>query len=58
MAVNYTGRVMELMGSYGYTREGDIEKHWRDSKMLQLWLGGKQLDLMEVARYFYECETL
>jgi butyryl-CoA dehydrogenase len=58
MAVNYTGRIMELMGSYGYTREGDIEKHWRDSKMLQLWLGGKQLDLMEVARYFYECETL
>ena len=58
MAVNHTGRVMELMGSYGYTREGDIEKHWRDSKMLQLWLGGKQLDLMEVARYFYECETL
>jgi alkylation response protein AidB-like acyl-CoA dehydrogenase len=58
MAVNHTGRIMELMGSYGYTREGDIEKHWRDSKMLQLWMGGKQLDLMEVARYFYEGETL
>jgi len=58
MAASYTGRAMELMGSYGYTREGDIEKHWRESKMLQLWMGGKQLDLMEVARYFYECETL
>ena len=31
---------------------------WRDSKMLALWMGGRQLDLMEIARYFYECETL
>ncbi len=58
MAVHCTNRAMELMGSHGYSREGDIEKHWRDSKMLTLWMGGRQLDILEIARYFYDCETL
>ena len=57
-AVHTTNRAMELMGSYGYCREYDLEKHWRDVKMSQLWMGGRQLDLIEVARYWYDIETL
>ena len=53
-----TGKVMNLMEAFGVDRDWDVEKHWRDLKMLQLWLGGKQLCQMEVARWFYECETL
>jgi alkylation response protein AidB-like acyl-CoA dehydrogenase len=53
-----TGKVMNLMEAYGADRDWDVEKHWRDAKMLQLWLGGKQLCQVEVARWFYECETL
>jgi alkylation response protein AidB-like acyl-CoA dehydrogenase len=53
-----TGKVMDLMEAYGADRDWDVEKHWRDIKMNQLWLGGKQLCQMEVARWFYECETL
>jgi alkylation response protein AidB-like acyl-CoA dehydrogenase len=53
-----TSRAMNLMEAYGADRDLDVEKHWRDIKMLQLWLGGKQLCQMEVARWFYECETL
>jgi alkylation response protein AidB-like acyl-CoA dehydrogenase len=53
-----TGKVMSLMEACGADRDWDVEKHWRDLKMLQLWLGGKQLCQMEVARWFYECETL
>jgi len=49
---------MNLMEALGADRELDVEKHWRDIKMLQLWLGGKQLCQMEVARWFFECETL
>jgi alkylation response protein AidB-like acyl-CoA dehydrogenase len=56
--VHATGRAMELMGSYGYCREYDLEKHWRDVKMSTLWMGGRQLDLLEVARYWYDIETL
>jgi alkylation response protein AidB-like acyl-CoA dehydrogenase len=57
-AVHATGRAMELMGSYGYARQYDLEKHWRDVKMTTLWMGSRQLDLIEVARYWYDIETL
>jgi alkylation response protein AidB-like acyl-CoA dehydrogenase len=57
-AVHTTGRAMELMGSYGYSRQYDLEKHWRDVKMTTLWMGSRQLDLIEVARYWYDIETL
>ncbi|MGD0820766.1 MAG: acyl-CoA dehydrogenase family protein [Desulfomonilia bacterium] len=49
---------MDYMGSYGYSREFDLEKHWRDGKMLGLWMGGLGLKQMENARYWYELETL
>ena len=46
------------MGSYGYAREYDIEKHWRDQKVIGLWMGGKGLKALENARYWYDLETL
>lgn len=51
-------RAMDFMGSYGYSREFDIEKHWRDSKVIGLWMGGRGLKILENARYWYEIETL
>ena len=51
-------RAMDFMGSYGYAREFDIEKHWRDSKVIGLWMGGRGLKILENARYWYEIETL
>jgi len=52
------GKAMDLMGAHGSDRDYDVEKHWRDLKIVQLWMGGKQLCQMEVARWFYECESL
>ncbi|MDY6796054.1 MAG: acyl-CoA dehydrogenase family protein [Actinomycetota bacterium] len=51
-------RAMDFMGSYGYAREYDIEKHWRDQKEIGLWMGGKGLKTLENARYWYDLETL
>ena len=51
-------RAMDLLGAHGCDRASDVEKHWRDFKIVQLWMGGKQLCQMEVARHFFECETL
>ena len=45
---------MELMGSYGYVREYDVEKYWRDSKIIQLWEGGAQLGRFDVCRGYYD----
>jgi alkylation response protein AidB-like acyl-CoA dehydrogenase len=49
---------MDFMGSYGYSREFDIEKHWRDQKVIGIWMGGKGLKTLENARYWYDLETL
>ena len=57
-AVEMLGKALDLMGPFGSDRALDIEKHWRDVKICQLWLGGKQLAQMEVARWWYDCETL
>jgi alkylation response protein AidB-like acyl-CoA dehydrogenase len=54
VAIMVTNRAMELMGSYGYVREFDVEKYWRDCKEMQLWLGGAQLARLDVARGYYE----
>jgi len=51
-------RAMDFMGSYGYAREFGIEKHWRDQKVIGLWMGGKGLKTLENARYWYDLETL
>jgi alkylation response protein AidB-like acyl-CoA dehydrogenase len=47
-------RVMDLMGASGYAREGDVEKHWRDSKIMSLWMGGRALPQLDIARWFFE----
>jgi alkylation response protein AidB-like acyl-CoA dehydrogenase len=53
MANRVIGRLMELMGSYGYIRDYHVEKYWRDVKEIQLWLGGHQLGQFDVVRRFY-----
>lgn len=57
-AIASVEKAMNIMGPYGPDRERDIEKHWRDLKIVQLWMGGKQLCQMETARYFFDCKTL
>ncbi len=52
------GKAMNLMSNYGADRDWDIEKHWRDLKIVQLWLGGKQLGQVEAARWFWDLETV
>ncbi len=55
IAVMVTNKAMELMGSYGYVRDYDIEKYWRDCKIIQLWEGGAQLGRFDVCRGYYDC---
>ena len=50
-------KAMELMGSYGYVREYHVEKYLRDSKIVQLWLGGGQLGRLDVAQSYYPYVT-
>ncbi len=54
MSVMVVNRAMELMGSYGYVRDCNVEKYWRDSKIIQLWEGGAQLGRFDVCRAYYD----
>ncbi len=54
VAVSVTNKAMELMGSFGYVREYDVEKYWRDCKIIQLWEGGAQLGRLDVCRGYYD----
>jgi alkylation response protein AidB-like acyl-CoA dehydrogenase len=54
VAVMVTNKAMELMGSFGYVREYDVEKYWRDCKIIQLWEGGAQLGRLDVCRGYYD----
>jgi alkylation response protein AidB-like acyl-CoA dehydrogenase len=58
LTVSALRRAMDVLGARGSDRAEDVEKHWRDFKIVQLWMGGKQLCQMEVARWFFGCETL
>ena len=51
-------RALELMGSFGYSREGRMEKLVRDMKITQIWVGGPLLYLTELSRYYFGTETL
>jgi alkylation response protein AidB-like acyl-CoA dehydrogenase len=51
-------RGLELMGSYGYSREGKMEKLLRDFKIGQIIVGGPILRLVEVSRYYFGTETI
>ncbi|MFH1480423.1 MAG: acyl-CoA dehydrogenase family protein [Pseudomonadota bacterium] len=50
-------RAMELMGSYGYCRDYHVEKYLRDSKIIQIWLGGGQLGRLDVVQSYYPYVT-
>ena len=53
-AVFVANKAIELMGSYGYMKNYHVEKYWRDSKVIQLWLGGAQLGRLDIAQGYYE----
>lgn len=51
-------RALDMMGSYGYSKEGKMEKLLRDMKITQIVVGGQLLRLTELARYFFGTETI
>ena len=56
VSVWVANKAMELMGSYGYAFDYNVEKYLRDIKILQLWLGGPQRALLDTSLgyYFFE----
>jgi len=55
---NVVNRCLDMMGSYGYSREGKMQKLLRDMKITQIVVGGQLLRLTELARYYFGTETI
>ena len=49
-----TNKAIELMGSNGLSPEYHLEKYLRDSKIMQVWLGGQQISRYRVVRGYYD----
>lgn len=58
VSIIVANKAMEMMASFGYTRDANVEKHWRDNKIMQLWLGGAQLGRLDIARHFCDLQML
>ena len=43
MAMEVTSNCVQLMGSYGYSKEYPVEKYMRDAKIVQIYLGPNEL---------------
>jgi alkylation response protein AidB-like acyl-CoA dehydrogenase len=57
-AVWIANKGMELMGAAGYSKEYGLEKDLRDAKACQLWLGGQQVSRYDIARGYYDLNTV
>ena len=53
VTIKVCNMAMELMGSYGYSKDFQVEKYLRDSKIIQLWAGGSNAGRIDVARGYY-----
>ncbi|MBW2344870.1 MAG: acyl-CoA/acyl-ACP dehydrogenase [Deltaproteobacteria bacterium] len=53
MVLSTLKKVMEFMGSYGYSFEYQIEKYYRDIIILQQGFGGPQRDALDTIRSYY-----
>jgi alkylation response protein AidB-like acyl-CoA dehydrogenase len=51
-----SNQVLDPLGAHGYAREGDAEKHWRDAKIMSLWVGSRALPQLDIARWFFSAD--
>ncbi len=58
VGIRVTDEAQRLMGSNGYSRPYDVEKHWRDVKITQQWLGGSIQGRLDIARYYCKLKTI
>lgn len=49
MAMNVANSAMEIMGTYGYTKDSAIEKVWRDARILSIYEGTNQVQRLVIS---------
>jgi alkylation response protein AidB-like acyl-CoA dehydrogenase len=49
MAMKVSLDAMDIMGTYGYTKDSEIEKIWRDARILSIYEGTNQIQRLVIA---------
>lgn len=49
MAMTVANEAMEIMGTYGYTKDSQIEKIWRDARILSIYEGTNQVQRLVIS---------
>ncbi|HSN14841.1 MAG TPA: acyl-CoA dehydrogenase [Anaeromyxobacteraceae bacterium] len=49
MAERVTSKALQIHGGYGYVKDFDVERHWRDSRITQIYEGTSEIQRMVIA---------
>jgi butyryl-CoA dehydrogenase len=49
MAERVTSKAIQVHGGYGYTREFDAERHWRDSRITEIYEGTSEIQRLVIS---------
>ena len=50
MAQRVTDRAIQVLGGYGYVREYDVERHYRDQRVTEIYEGTSEIQRLVIAR--------
>ncbi len=53
MAMRVTTEAVQILGSYGYTKDYPVERMMRDAKATQIYEGANQIQRMVIARSIF-----
>jgi butyryl-CoA dehydrogenase len=49
MAERVTSKALQIHGGYGYTKDFDVERHWRDSRITEIYEGTSEIQRIVIA---------
>jgi butyryl-CoA dehydrogenase len=49
MAERVTSKALQIHGGYGYVKEYDVERHWRDSRITQIYEGTSEIQRLVIS---------
>ena len=49
MAERVTSKALQIHGGYGYTKDFDVERHWRDSRITEIYEGTSEIQRVVIA---------
>jgi butyryl-CoA dehydrogenase len=49
MAERVTSKALQIHGGYGYVKEFDVERHWRDSRITEIYEGTSEIQRIVIA---------